>query len=91
MTEAHEVEVTLYKVILGDIHSTLFWLYGGSVIKRFGPDFRHSEARPLSWSAALPLTSYGMLFTLLKLSVPVSSLVNDDENNTHQRVRKRTK
>ena len=39
-----EVEVTLYMVILGDIHSTLFGLFGNSVGKRFRdrtlrPDF----------------------------------------------------
>ena len=39
-----EVEVTLYMVILGDIHSTLFGLFGNNVGKRFRdrtlrPDF----------------------------------------------------
>ena len=48
----------LYTVILGDIHSTLFWLFGNSVGKRFRA---HTQARPLSWSVALSLISCAML------------------------------
>lgn len=83
MIEVYEVEVILYKVILGDIYFILFWFYGGSVIKRFGFDFRYFEVRFLSWSVVLLFISYGMLFILFKLFVFVFLLVNDDENNIY--------